>query len=63
MRALILAMLMCSPAMADVPKAVGNHILPGYAGFTAATTALAEMTETTWWRWRRVFDRKLPAGN
>ena len=35
-------MFLASPVQADVPGVVHDDILPGYAGFTAATTALAE---------------------
>ena len=40
--ALILACLIASPALADVPQTVANHILPGYAAFAAASQALAD---------------------
>ncbi|MCV2879439.1 imelysin family protein [Sedimentimonas flavescens] len=32
---------LASPAVADVPEAIGNHVLPGYAAFTKATADLA----------------------
>ena len=35
-----LALLTASPAWADVPEAVNDHILPGYAAFAAAADAL-----------------------
>lgn len=42
MRALIFAFaVLASPACADFPETVQNHILPGYAGFDAATQALS----------------------
>ena len=37
-----LAFCLAAPARADVPEAIAKDILPGYAGFTAATAALAE---------------------
>jgi uncharacterized protein len=47
MRALTLALLLATPAVADVPDAVNGHILPGYATFTAATAALSDMATGT----------------
>jgi uncharacterized protein len=48
MRRYILAALMFgTPVMADVPTAVTDHILPGYANFTESAAALAMMAETT----------------
>jgi uncharacterized protein len=47
MRALILALLLATPAAATTTKAVNDYILPGYAAFTAATAALAEMANGT----------------
>ncbi len=47
MRALILTLLLSSPAVADVPQAVNDHILPGYAAFSGATAALSDMAMGT----------------
>ncbi len=48
MRAMILAgLLLATPALADVPTAVTDHILPGYANFTETAAGLAMMAETT----------------
>ena len=37
----LLCLCCASPALADFPETVQQHILPGYANFAAATTALA----------------------
>lgn len=52
MRAPILAPLLAlltlaSPARADFPETVQDHILPGYADFETATKALAEAAANT----------------
>ncbi len=48
MRKILMVLLItASPAHADVPMAVTDHILPGYAAFSAATAALADMTAQT----------------
>jgi uncharacterized protein len=47
MRRFALFLLLGSPALADVPQAVNDHILPGYAAFSAATGALSEMAQGT----------------
>lgn len=47
MRALILTLMLTTPACADVPTAVNDYILPGYASFTAATAALSDMAMGT----------------
>ena len=39
-------LLTTSAALADVPEAVQDHILPGYAAFAAATATLAEAGKT-----------------
>lgn len=41
MRTLALAMCLATPALADFPQTVSDHILPGYAAFAGATRALA----------------------
>lgn len=41
-RPLILSLLMATPALADFPDTVRDHILPGYAAFADATKALAD---------------------
>jgi uncharacterized protein len=49
MRALfpILTLACATPAIADVPQAVNAHILPGYAAFADATSALSDMAMGT----------------
>jgi uncharacterized protein len=47
MCALILSLALATPALADVPSAVNNHILPGYAAFADATAALSDMAMGT----------------
>lgn len=48
MRALILALLtLATPAGADFPQTVQDHILPGYAAFETATKALADKATQT----------------
>lgn len=48
MRALILALtVLATPARADFPETVKNHILPGYAAFETATKTLATTTAQT----------------
>ncbi len=42
LRSLFLTLALASPAMADFPETVKNHILPGYASFASATKALAD---------------------
>lgn len=41
-RSLILSLFLATPALADFPETVKNHILPGYAAFADATQALAD---------------------
>ena len=41
---LILTFALATPALADFPETVKNHILPGYAAFAVATQALADAT-------------------
>jgi predicted lipoprotein len=41
-RGLILSLLLASPALADFPEAVENHILPGYAAFAEASQVLSD---------------------
>lgn len=38
--------LLASPALADFPQTVADHILPGYAGFAQATADLADQAAT-----------------
>ncbi len=48
MRALIFALLaLATPARADFPETVKDHILPGYAAFESATKALADTAAQT----------------
>lgn len=48
MRALIFALLaLATPARADFPETVQNHILPGYAAFEATTKTLADTAAQT----------------
>jgi uncharacterized protein len=47
MRAFILSLVLATPALGDVPKAVNAHILPGYAAFADATAALSDMAMGT----------------
>lgn len=48
MRAVILALLtLATPARADFPQTVQDHIMPGYAAFETATKALADMAKQT----------------
>lgn len=48
MRALILVLLaLATPARADFPQTVQDHILPGYAAFDVATRALADKASET----------------
>lgn len=47
LRALILTLACTTTARADVPEAVRDQILPGYAAFAATTQTLADMAETT----------------
>jgi uncharacterized protein len=44
---LIVLLLAATPARADVQTAVADHVLPGYAAFSAATGALADMAAQT----------------
>jgi uncharacterized protein len=46
-KTLIALILAAAPAHADVQTAVMDHILPGYAAFSAATGALADMAAQT----------------
>jgi uncharacterized protein len=46
-KTLIALLIAATPAMADVQTAVTDHILPGYAAFSAATGALANMAAQT----------------
>ena len=41
---LILTFALATPALADFPETVKDHILPGYATFASATKALADAT-------------------
>jgi uncharacterized protein len=48
MRKFMTALLLATtPANADVETAVSDHVLPGYAAFSAATAALADMAAQT----------------
>jgi predicted lipoprotein len=41
MRALLAALLLCTPAAAGTPEVIGAHVLPAHAAFAAAADALA----------------------
>lgn len=43
--ALFLGLFLASPALADFPETVSQHILPGYAAFASATADLAQKAE------------------
>lgn len=43
MRALVLTLLLATPAAADTADAVATHIRPGFAAFATATQALADL--------------------
>ncbi|WP_323005061.1 imelysin family protein [Pseudorhodobacter sp.] len=45
-RALILSVFLATPALADFPQAVAEHILPGYANFALATQTLSDAAAT-----------------
>lgn len=47
MRQLCLIAFLATPALADFPETVRNHILPGYAAFADASRALADETQQT----------------
>lgn len=47
LRTFVLSLCLATPALADFPQAVSDHILPGYAKFAQAAQDLAEVSAQT----------------